>query len=144
MASCRECSTRLYGPLAHDRKRGKRQFCLIWHPPRASCCVGPTSRQCTGPPAKYMEATARAVRPSPFGFSAGIHSIRLALNFYLAGGYTIAHDITTENRFNQWPCFAGHVSACFSLFQLILSHITLLNQQKPAGFSTSRTSPVLP
>jgi hypothetical protein len=39
------------------------------------------------------------------------------------------------------PCSAGHVSACFSLFQFILSHITLLNQPKPAGFYTSRTSP---
>jgi hypothetical protein len=41
-----------------------------------------------------------------------------------------------------WPCSAGHVSACFSLFQLILSHRTLLNQLKPAGFSTCRTSPL--
>jgi hypothetical protein len=39
------------------------------------------------------------------------------------------------------PCSASHVSACFSLLQLILSHRTLLNQPKPAGFSTSRTSP---
>jgi hypothetical protein len=29
--------------------------------------------------------------------------------------------------------------SCFGLFQLILSHRTLLNQPKPAGFSTSRT-----
>jgi hypothetical protein len=42
----------------------------------------------------------------------------------------------------HWPCSAGHVSDCFSLFQLILSHKTLLNQSKPAGFSTSRTSPL--
>jgi hypothetical protein len=41
------------------------------------------------------------------------------------------------------PCSAGHVSACFGLFQLILSHRILLNQPKPAGFSTSRTSPKL-
>jgi hypothetical protein len=41
----------------------------------------------------------------------------------------------------QRPCSAGHVSACFSLFQLILSHKTLLNQSKPADFYTSRTSP---
>jgi hypothetical protein len=27
-----------YRPFAHDRKRGKSQFCLIWHPPQASCC----------------------------------------------------------------------------------------------------------
>jgi hypothetical protein len=31
--------------------------------------------------------------------------------------------------------------SCFGLFQLILSHRTLLNQSKSAGFSTSRTSP---
>jgi hypothetical protein len=41
-----------------------------------------------------------------------------------------------------WPCSASHDSACFSLFQLILSHRTLLNQPKPADFSTSRTSPI--
>jgi hypothetical protein len=32
--------------------------------------------------------------------------------------------------------------SCFGLFQLILSHRTLLNQPKPADFFTSRTSPV--
>jgi hypothetical protein len=44
-------------------------------------------------------------------------------------------------RLRQRPCSARHVSACFSLFQLILSHIILLNQSKSAGFSTGRTSP---
>jgi hypothetical protein len=39
------------------------------------------------------------------------------------------------------PCSAGQVSACFSLFQLILFYRTLLNQPKSADFFTSRTSP---
>jgi hypothetical protein len=38
-------------------------------------------------------------------------------------------------------CSVGHVSTCFSLFQLILSHVILLNQSKSADFFTSRTSP---
>jgi hypothetical protein len=40
------------------------------------------------------------------------------------------------------PSFAAlFCKSGFGLFQLILSHRTLLNQPKSAGFSTSRTSP---
>jgi hypothetical protein len=35
-----------------------------------------------------------------------------------------------ENGYGS--CSVGHVSACFGLFQLILSHRTLLNQPKSA------------
>ena len=39
-------------------------------------------------------------------------------------------------------CSAGLVSACFGLFRLIFSHITLFIQPNSAGFSTSRTHPL--
>jgi hypothetical protein len=39
-------------------KERKRQFCLIWHPPRAKCME--------------VAAGGRPVRPALFGFSVGI------------------------------------------------------------------------
>jgi hypothetical protein len=40
------------------------------------------------------------------------------------------------------PCSLELVSACFGLFQLILSHGTLFNQPKSVGFLTSRTGAI--
>jgi hypothetical protein len=56
------------------------------------------------------------------------------------GERTFQHRLNGHAVASLRSCSAGNVSACFSLFQLILPHRILLNQSKPAGFSTSRSA----